>query len=190
MLDAPAIEALRAAGINDVIAAQLDPGDVAEDAAADRLAQALLPPGLSATRATTGRVNLVATTPGLLRVNRGGLDAVNAVHEALTVATLPDAASVAAREMVATIKVIPFAVADAVLSQAEQVARSCPVLRLHPFRPLRVGLVMTSLPGMKHSILAGTAEATAARVAGLTGTMLPPIECAHAEAPIAAGCKR
>jgi len=65
------------------------------------------------------------------------------------------------------------------------VARQRPVLRLHPFQPLRVGLVMTSLPGMKHSILAGTAEATAARVAGLTGAMLPPIECAHAEAPIA-----
>ncbi len=71
------------------------------------------------------------------------------------------------------------------LAEAERVARLRPVLRLHPFRPLRVGLVMTSLPGMKHSILAGTAEATAARVAGLTGTLLPPLECAHAEAPIA-----
>jgi len=185
VLDAEAIEALRSAGIDDVIAAQLEPGDVAEDAAAARLAQALATPTLTATRASTGRVNLVATTPGLLRVDHAGLDAVNAVHEALTVGTLPDAASVAAREMVATIKIIPFAVAEAVLAQAEHVARQRPVLQLHPFRPLRVGLVMTSLPGMKHSILAGTAEATATRVAGLTGTLLPPLECAHAEAPIA-----
>ncbi len=186
VLDTAAIEMLRDAGIADVIAARLEQGDVAEDAAAARLAQALVAPSLTATRASTGRVNLIAGTPGLLQVDRAGLDALNAVDEALTVATLGDAASVAAREMVATIKVIPFAVAESVLAEAERVARHRPVLRLHPFQPLRVGLVMTSLPGMKHSILAGTAEATAARVAGLTGVMLTPIECAHAEAPIAA----
>ncbi len=189
VLDAAGIEMLRAADITDVIAAQLEPGDVAEDAAAARLAATLLAPGLTATRANTGRVNLIAGMPGLLRIDRAGLDALNAVDESLTVATLPDAASVAAREMVATIKIIPFAVAESVLAEAERVARQRPVLRLHPFQPLRVGLVMTSLPGMKHSILAGTAEATAARVAGLTGAMLPPIECAHAEAPIAAALR-
>ena len=185
VLDAAAIAALRSAGIDDVIAARLEPGDVAEDAAAARLAQALETPLVTASRASTGRVNLVASVPGLLQVDRDRLNAVNAVHEALTVGTLPDAAPVAARDMLATVKVIPFAVAEDVLAEAERVARQRPVLRLHPFRPLRVGLVMTSLPGMKHSILAGTAEATAARVAGLTGTLLPPLECAHAEAPIA-----
>ncbi len=185
VLDTAAIEALRGAEIDSVIAARLEPGDVAEDAAAARLAQALETPLVHASRASTGRVNLVAGVPGLLQVDRAGLDALNAVHEALTVGTLPEAASVAAREMLATIKVIPFAVAEDVLAEAERVARLRPVLRLHPFRALRVGLVMTSLPGMKHSILAGTAEATAARVAGLTGAMLPPLECAHAEAPIA-----
>ena len=186
VLDAGAIEMLRAADIADVIAARLEPGDVAEDAAAGRLANALIGPSLTATRASTGRVNLVAASPGLLLVDHAGLDALNAVDEALTVATLPDAVGVAAREMVATIKIIPFAVPESALAEAERVARQRPMLRLHPFQPLRVGLVMTSLPGMKHSILAGTAEATAARVAGLTGAMLPPIECAHAEAPIAA----
>ena len=185
VLDAAAIEALRGAGMDDVIAARLEPGDVAEDAAAARLARALETPLVSASRASTGRVNLVAQVPGLLQVDRDRLDALNAVHEALTVGTLPDSAGVASREMLATIKVIPFAVAEDVLAEAERVARLRPLLRLHPFRPLRVGLVMTSLPGMKHSILAGTAEATAARVAGLTGTLLPPLECAHAEAPIA-----
>jgi len=185
VLDAAAIGMLRDADIPDVIAARLEPGDVGEDDAAARLAQALVAPSLTATRANTGRVNLIAGIPGLLRVDQSGLDAVNAVDESLTVATLADAASVAAREMVATIKIIPFAVAESVLAEAERVARQRPVLRLHPFQSLRVGLVMTSLPGMKHSILAGTAEATAARVAGLTGAMLPPIECAHAEMPIA-----
>ncbi|HYZ61084.1 MAG TPA: molybdopterin-binding/glycosyltransferase family 2 protein [Acetobacteraceae bacterium] len=188
ILDAAAVEALRAAGFDSVIAARLEPGDVPEDEAAGRLADALLAPGLVRSGAGTGRVNLGATKPGLLRVDAAAIDAINQVHEALTVGTLPDYAVVGPKEMVATIKVIPFAVPSGVVERA--VAAAGPALQLHAFRPLKVGLVMTTLPGLKPSILAGTAEATASRVAGLTGTMLPPIECAHDEAPIADGLAR
>lgn len=183
-LDASAVDALRVAGRASVIAATLEPGDVPEDEAAGRLANALLSPGLQRSGAGTGRVNLAATAPGLLRVDAAAIDAINAVHEALTVGTLPDGAVLAPREMVATIKVIPFSVPGALLEEAVAVAG--PALTLHPFRPLKVGLAMTTLPGLKPSILAGTAEATAARVAALTGTLLPPVECAHEAEPIAA----
>ena len=37
------LERLRAAGIKEVIVARLEPGDIDEDAAADRLAAALMP---------------------------------------------------------------------------------------------------------------------------------------------------
>ncbi len=185
-LDAAAIAALAAGGAVEVIAARLDPGDVAENEAARRLADALLSPGLRASKASTGRVNLHAAVSGLLRVDRAALDAVNVLDEGLTVGTLPDAAAAPADEMVATVKVIPFAVPEAALAQAETAARRRPPMRLHPFRPLRVGLVMTTLPGLKRSILDGTAEATAARVTGLTGTLLPPRTCAHDAAAIAA----
>src|SRR5262249_19148434 len=74
-----------------------------------------------------------------------------------------------------------------VLEKVEQVAHaSGPAFTLHPFRPLKVGLVVSELPGLKESITAGTIEATSMRVAGLTGTLLPPLRCPHAEAPIAA----
>src|SRR3954453_10922122 len=180
VLDAGGVEALRQAGFESVIAARLEPGDVPEDQAAGRLADALLSPGLQRSSAGTGRVNLAATKPGLLRVDAAAIEAINAVHEARTVGTLPDYAVVAPREMVATIKVIPFAVPGEVVERA--VASAGPALTLHPFRPLKVGLVMSSLPGLKPSILQGTAEATAARVNGLTGTLLPPLECPHDEA--------
>ena len=186
VLDAGAIAALRESGIAQVIAARLEPGDVAEDAAADRLGEALLAPGFTRPRANTGRVNLIAEWPGLLRVDAARIDALNALDEALTIGTLPDHAVVAAGEMVATIKVIPFAVPGAVLQQAEELARAAPCLRLHRFHPYRVGLVLSRLPGMKQSILDGTVEATAARVAGLGGSLLEPRICAHDEAAITA----
>lgn len=189
LLDPVAIDALRAAAIPSIIAARLEPGDVTEDAAAARLADALLSPGLKRTGAGTGRVNLAATAAGLLRADTRIIDAINAIDEAITIGTLADYAVVTPREMIATIKIIPFSVPGPVLERAVA-GITAPALTLHPFRPLRVGLVMSTLPGLKPSILAGTAEATAARVQGLTGTMLPPIECPHDENAIAAALDR
>ena len=59
--------------VAQVIAARLEPGDLNEDEAARSIAAMLLGPGgrtgLTATRAATGRVNLVAAGPGLLQVD-------------------------------------------------------------------------------------------------------------------------
>src|SRR5262249_32623764 len=117
VLDEAMIASLRAAGRSEIIAARFEPGDVAENEAADGLARALDTAGLTRGRAATGRVNMHAEAPGLLRVAAAKIDRINLVHEALTVGTLPDYAVVGARDMVATIKVIPFAVPGDVLEK-------------------------------------------------------------------------
>ena len=186
VLDAAAIEALRAAGRGEVVAAQLDPGDVPEDIAADRLAQCVLSPLLARSRAATGRVNLVAEAPGLLLVDAAKIDRLNAIDESLTIGTLPDYAVVAPKDLVATIKVIPFAVPGTVLTLAETLARQGgAALTLAPFRHLKVGLVVTELPGLKDSVTEKTIAATEARVTQLTGALLAPVRCAHDEVSIA-----
>ena len=185
LLDEAAIQALRDAGRAEVIAARLEAGDVPENEAASRLAAALDAPGLSAGRAGTGRVNLHADTAGLLRVDAARIDAVNLLHEALTVATLPDWSVVAARDMVATIKVIPFAVPGAVLDRVETASRGGG-LALHMFARLRVGLTLSQLPGLKESVTEGTIEATRHRVTGLGGTLLTPLCCPHTAEAIGA----
>ncbi|CAH2604958.1 NTP transferase domain-containing protein [Rhodovastum atsumiense] len=190
VLDAAAIAALREAGRDSVVAARFEPDDVAENEAAERLAAAVAAPGLQPGRAGTGRVNLHATGAGLLRVEATQVDRINAVHESLTLGTLPDDVVVAAREMVATIKVIPFAVPGPVLAEVEQLAAAVPALTLHPFRPLRAGLVLTELPGLKESVTDATIAATEARVSALSGTLLPPLRCPHAEEAIAASLRR
>ncbi|MBI0432599.1 NTP transferase domain-containing protein [Roseomonas sp. KE0001] len=190
VLDATAIAALREAGEEAVIAARLEEGDVAEDAAAHRLGEALLGPHLTRTRAATGRVNLLAGAAGLLVVDRARVDRLNALDEGLTLATLPGHVPVSPREMLATAKIIPFAVPGAVLEAAEALAREAPLLALHPFRPLTVGLVLTELPGLKESVMEGAVEATAERVAGLSGRLLPPERCAHEAGAIAAALRR
>ncbi|MDA8048864.1 MAG: molybdopterin-binding/glycosyltransferase family 2 protein [Rhodospirillales bacterium] len=186
VLGEDSIAALGEAGHASVVAARLEPGDVPEDVAADRLATALLTPLIGRSRAATGRVNLYAEVPGLLRVAAATVDRLNRLDEALTLATLPDYAVVAPKELVATIKIIPFAVADTALAVAEALARQeKAALRLHPFQPYKVGLVMTELSGIKESVVEHTIAATAARVNALTGTLLAPRRARHATDAIA-----
>ena len=185
VLNAEAIAALQAAGLDPVIAARLEPGDVGEDAAAKRIATALLGPFLLTSRAATGRVNLLAGSAGLLRAERAKIDALNAIDEAVTVATLPDATPVAPGEMVATIKIIPFAVSGATLARAEA-ACAGGAMGVLPWQARRIGLVLTTLPGLKPSIIDGTIEATEGRVQSIGATMLPPLQCPHRSEPIAA----
>ena len=190
VLDAAAIAALRAGGYAEIIAARLEPRDVVENEAADRLAAVFDAPGLTRRRAATGRVNLHAARAGLLIVNADTVDRINLVDESLTLATLPDATVVGAGEMVATVKIIPFAVPATALERVESVAREAPAFALHPFRKLRTGLIISELPGLKEKITEGTIEATEARVTGFGGTLLPPLRCPHAEAPIAAALRQ
>jgi molybdenum cofactor cytidylyltransferase len=182
LLDDAAIEALRAAGRTEVICARLEPGDIPEDIAADRLAEPLVAPLIGRSRAATGRVNLSAEAPGLLRVDAARLDRLNTIDEAMTIGTLPDYAVVAPKDLIATIKIIPFAVPGSVLAVAEALVRQRPgLLTLHPFRALKVGLVVTELPGLKDSVTGKTIAITEARINALTGSLLPPVHCAHAE---------
>ena len=190
VLDEDAIAALAADGRTDVIAAQLEPGDVPEDEAARRLSEALAAAHLTATRAATGRVNILAGTRGLLVLDRGLIDRVNALDEGLTLATLPDYAAVEPKEMLATIKVIPFSVPGQVLTIAELLLRGGRAMALHPFRPLKAGLVLSTLPGLKDSILEGTVEATRDRITALGGTLLPPETVRHDTAAIADALSR
>jgi molybdenum cofactor cytidylyltransferase len=180
LLDDAALDALRNAGRTEVICAILEPGDVPEDIAADRIANPLLAPLIARSRAATGRVNLSAEVPGLLRVDATRIDRLNTIDESITVGTLPDYAVVAPKDLVATIKIVPFSVPGNVLSVAEALVRQGPgPLSLHPFRHLKVGLVVTELPGLKESVTGKTIAITEARVNALTGSLLPPVRCPH-----------
>lgn len=172
ILERTDLAAIARSGRARVVAARLEPGDVAEDAAAAAIARAIAGDNLLVSAAFTGRANLYATAAGLVVYESAALDAVNAVDEAITVALLPPHAPVAPRQMVATVKIIPFAVPrlalDAVLAR---IASMTPFARVAPFRPLHAALVQTRLPGTKPGVLAKTVDATRARLAALGGSL-------------------
>src|SRR6202161_2594248 len=107
------IAALEAAGIKDLVVAQLERHDASEEVAAAEIAKKVAGPGVHIDRAFTGRANLFAQVAGVLVVDKDAVDRLNRVDEAITFATLPAFKPVVAGEMIATVKIIPFAVAGA-----------------------------------------------------------------------------
>ena len=171
--------ALRDSGIDTVVAARLEPGDIGEDEAARRVAAPLTGPNLSASAPFTGRVNLFADVHGVVTIDPA-VEALNRVDEGVTVATLPRWAVVQPKQMVATIKIIPFAVAEPIVADCERIARSArAAIAVTAFRPKTYGLVQTRLPGMKETVLDKTAAVLGARIDGLDGRLSDERRCAH-----------
>lgn len=181
-LTADDVAAMAAAGVHDVVVAQLAPDDVGEDAAAARLAAALAGPGLTALKPVHGRVNLAASHGGLFCLPPGLVAAINGIDEAITLATLAPHAQVAAGTIVATIKIIRYAVAEAMLEAAIAVAQP---LQVAAFRRRHVVLIATTLPGTSPKALAKLEQVTAARVKMLGSAMEMAEPCPHDAALLA-----
>lgn len=189
-LAADDIAQLLDAGIGEIIAARLEADDVHEDAAATELAAALTGEGLTASASFTGRCNLMVAQRGILLADRARIDAFNLVSDGITLATLAPYDLVEPHQMAATIKIIPFAVPRAALDACLAVLRDGgPLLQVAPLRPCRVGLVQTSLPGTKPSILDKTGVVMDQRLASLDCPPAAQRRCGHDSAEVAAALK-
>ena len=180
------IQAITNAGLSEITVARFEPGDVAEDDAAERVAAAAVGSGIAAAAPFTGRVNLHAEARGLLVFDPQRVDRLNLVDEAITLGTLPPFAVVEPKQMVATVKIIPFGAPETAVKNCVQAAVSeGPLLRVAPFRRLSVGLLQTRLPGLKESILDKTRQVTESRLATLRCKLSLEKRCGHATAELA-----
>ena len=186
VLSAADLDALREAGIETVIAARFEAGDIPEDEAATRIAAASSGDSLAATAAFTGRVNLIAETRGIVVVDPR-IDDLNRVDESVTIATLPAWELVQPKQIVATIKIIPFAVPGAVLDRCDSIAReAAPLVRVAPLHSKTVGLIQTTLPGTKASVLDKTREVLSSRLEVLGSHLKQELRCDHTVAALKA----
>jgi len=179
VLTANDIERLRKAGYRQVMVAQLEPGDVHEDRAAARLAERFVGSSVTVSEASTGRCNLHSVCLGLLKVERDRVDAGNRISESITVATLPAYSLVPPGSMIATVKVIPFAVSGSDLEAWSAVLSNGPALRVAPFERFDAGLVLTELPGVSQSLLERASRAQRARLSALGSQVRREVRCEH-----------
>jgi molybdenum cofactor cytidylyltransferase len=165
------------------VAAKLEPGDVGENEAAGTLASAVAGNGVVVETAFTGRSNLHSEIAGVLMIDREGVDRLNRVDEAVTLATLPAFKPVRAGEMIGTMKIIPFAIAREIHRIALTEAKK--LLTVAPYQLKRVALISTRLPGLAEKVIEKTVRITADRLAPSGATISSERRIAHAVAPLA-----
>jgi molybdenum cofactor cytidylyltransferase len=178
------VAALEAAGIKEIVVSRLEPGDVSEDKAAADIARAVAGEGVRVDRAFTGRCNLFAAGPGVLVVDKDAIDALNRVDEAITFATLAAYKPVVAGEMIATVKIIPFAVDEAALKLA-LAAATRPFVRVAPYKIKKVGVVSTLLPGLAPKVVEKTLRITESRLAPAGAKIIAERRVPHEQGPLA-----
>lgn len=191
ILGAEDIARITGAGIEQVIVAQLDRDDVAENTAADRLARAVVPypdrAGLTRSHAFTGRVNLNAACNGVVELDAEAIHTLNRIHPEITLATLPNMMRVTKGLLVGTVKIIGYAVPGPALDDACAAARAA--LRVKPIIRKSAGLLLTEVPGQKPSISTKAEKVIGDRLAALGVSLAEVKVVPHKTDPMADALK-
>ena len=178
-LAADDLKLLAASGVSKIFVARLDAGDVPEDEAARAMAGRIAGPGATAQEPFTGRANIYAQQRGLVVVDGFRVSAINRVHESMTLATLSNYSVVEKGQMIATVKIIPFAVERENLSKALAEIGTAPVMRVQALAEKRVGLVITKVAGGKQSLIEKSETAMRERVKALGSDLAQVRVCDH-----------
>jgi len=180
------VAALEAAKVNEIVVARLEPGDVSEDQAAADIAAASAGEGVRVDHAFTGRCNLFAAHAGVLVADKDAIDNLNRIDEAVTLATLSAFKPVVENEMIATVKIIPFAVPGPARDKAMAAARAAqPVIRVAPYTIKKIGIVSTLLPGLASKVVDKTLKITAQRIVPAGATIVAERRVPHEQAALA-----
>lgn len=182
------VAALAAAGVARVTVARLGPGDIDENAAAAVLARALVPDpqavGLRLAAPHTGRVNIHAEGTGLARLDVARLNAVNAVSELISLATVAPWAPMLPGGLVATMKIIPYGIDERLVAQAAAAGEGA--LSLAPITVADAELIVTSHAAGSAEDMGKGPAAIEARLAKLGMALTRIVEVPHEIDPLAA----
>lgn len=167
------------ADVSKLFAVRLDANDIPEDNAAQAIAGKIAGSGVSAQQPFTGRANIYAQRRGLVVVDSLRVNAINHVHESITLATLPNYSVVDKGQMVATVKIIPFAVEKDNLEKVLAEIGNLPVIRVQAFAEKCVGLVITKVAGSKKSLIEKSETAMRERARTLGSDLAQVRVCDH-----------
>ena len=117
-------------------------GEVHEDDCARRMAAMATVEGAHYTEPSEGKTLLFADQRGMFRVNRELLRKINSIGD-LTIAALPDHYPVEVGARLASMRIVPLVTQEKQMLQAEQLCAEDWLLRLMPYLPKKLGVVIT-----------------------------------------------
>ncbi len=158
---------LRSSGISELTVAKLEPGDVGEDEAAELVSDRIveLESSFFASAPFTGRVNIFASSPGMVEIDAEKVFQFNLVDQAITLATLPHQARVTKNQMIATIKIIPYGVSRTKVEEALTTLED--TIRFRLVKLKAADLILTTHSGTKASLVSKGRDAIHSRLQAL-----------------------
>ncbi|NLX89999.1 MAG: molybdopterin-binding protein [Firmicutes bacterium] len=118
-------------------------GYLHEDEAVQRMADAVAGEGITLTDPSEGKISLISSRRGLLKVNVEGLTELNSLEQVI-IATLHTDQVVEKDLIVAGTRAIPLQIDEKIIEQWEALAEKYkPVIQVKALSPLRVGMVVT-----------------------------------------------
>ena len=170
------LDALADLGRASIYVARLEADDVRENEAARRLAEGLRGTGIRRSRASTGRLNFYAEVRGVLRIDGERLGRLNRL-DGVALALLPRHSAVAEGKMVGTLKILPYALPETTLRDAEAILAEASknsaasgeggLFYLTELVPRRVALILSGSPGARERLEPGFETALRARLEAL-----------------------
>lgn len=177
----------KADGCDAIMVARLDSADMHEDEAAKKIADALAGLNIRVDKASTGRANLFAERPGVLLVDAPGVNGINRIDPAITIATLPQHKAVEAGRMIATVKIIPYAVrSDRVYDALHALSQIGTLVDVLPYQPMKVAIVSTLLPSLKEVTVEKTIRVLKNRIAPAAAPIVSDLRVPHETSAVAA----
>jgi molybdenum cofactor cytidylyltransferase len=146
------LDKLRALGRTSVYVAEMEPEDVDENTAAQRIAEAVCGPGLHVSGVASGRANLLSEEIGILRIDVERLAQINECN-GITLATLTTHSPVHPRQIVATVKIIPYAVPGAIVNRVEAIASGSKMVRVDALPSRSVGMILSGSASIHERLL-------------------------------------
>jgi molybdenum cofactor cytidylyltransferase len=179
------VDKLRDAHISSVVVAALDENDLGENEAARRIGTAIAGANVRVTAPGVGRANLIAEATGPLCVNVPLLNRLNNIDEGITIATLREHTLVQQGQLLALVKVIPFAIPAARVVDVESIAReSPPPIWVRHLQRTSVSLIVTGPEGARERLLRDFTNPVAERISTLGSTLAAVTYIPHEAASI------
>ena len=137
------IAELKKIGKNHLYVLELSPDMIHEDDAALRICEAVCGESVAWTDPVEGKSNIVCKTDGLLKIDASALMRINSMGE-IIISTLKSNTPCRKDQIVAATRIIPLATRRDKIERLEAIVeREQPVIKVLPFKPMRVGAVVT-----------------------------------------------
>ena len=189
IITASQAEMLANSGKQHITCAIKDEGDMHEDEAANYLAHLISADHTRYRTARTGRINFTAASLGLLRYDAHLLKQINLVDEGITLALVQHNQLLAAGDMLATLKIIPFFIQKELVEAVAALLTDQPLIRFHPLKRKKTWLIQTKFDHQPDTMFDATASVTENRITSLNSQLIGQSVISHSPSALAHALK-